>query len=96
MNKSYNLAILCSKCHDKVDRQEISINGWQDSTNGKNLNYYNQKKKIKKKYNKDNINIVNSYINKKISLIQAQQLLEKNNNIKISTNIISKIWNNKY
>ncbi len=40
----YNLVILCSKCHDKIDRNEIVVNGWIKTSNGVLLDYMvNQK-----------------------------------------------------
>ena len=35
----YNLVILCSKCHDKIDRNEIIVNGWIKTSNGIELDY---------------------------------------------------------
>ena len=95
-NKAHNLVILCSTCHDKVDRNEIVINGWKDTSNGILLDYTSSKKKTKKKFTELDINIIKSYINKKLTLVQTKNILENKNNIKISTNLISKIWNNKY
>ena len=37
----YNLVILCSKCHDKIDRNEIVVNGWIKTSNGIELDYRN-------------------------------------------------------
>ncbi len=36
-NAEYNLVILCSKCHDSHDRGEINIIGWQETSNGRQL-----------------------------------------------------------
>ena len=38
-NARYNLVILCSKCHDKIDRNEIIVNGWTKTSNGIMLDY---------------------------------------------------------
>ena len=38
-NESYNLVILCSKCHDMHDRGDINIIGWQETSNKRKLNY---------------------------------------------------------
>lgn len=35
-----NLVILCRKCHDEVDRNNIIINGYVDTISGKKLDYY--------------------------------------------------------
>jgi DNA mismatch repair protein MutS len=37
-NNPSNLVVLCMKCHDKVDRNEITINGWDKTSKGKILN----------------------------------------------------------
>lgn len=46
-NKS-NLVVLCMKCHDKVDRNEIIINGFVETTDGKIFDYIINKKQIQK------------------------------------------------
>jgi len=33
-NKLYNLVILCSKCHDMIDRNDIVVHGWVKTNNG--------------------------------------------------------------
>ena len=33
-NKLYNLVILCSKCHDMIDRNDIGVHGWVKTNNG--------------------------------------------------------------
>ena len=38
-NESYNLVILCSKCHDAHDRGDINIIGWEETSNGRKLKY---------------------------------------------------------
>lgn len=35
-----NLVVLCRKCHDEVDRNNIIIKGYMDTVNGKKLDYY--------------------------------------------------------
>ena len=37
-NDPSNLVVLCMKCHDKVDRNEIIVNGWDKTNKGKVLN----------------------------------------------------------
>ena len=39
-NKPYNLVVLCSKCHDMIDRNDIIVNGWVDTSNGITLDWY--------------------------------------------------------
>jgi DNA mismatch repair protein MutS len=38
-NDSSNLVTLCIKCHDMVDRGEIHVNGWVETSNGKVFDY---------------------------------------------------------
>jgi DNA mismatch repair protein MutS len=38
-NKLYNLVVLCRKCHVKVHKKEITINGYKDTSNGPVLDY---------------------------------------------------------
>ena len=50
-NDLHNLAILCKKCHHMVHHNQLIINGYKDTTNGRILDYQFIKKvnKIKKK-----------------------------------------------
>ena len=54
-NKPYNLVVLCSKCHDMIDRGDIVVNEWVKTSNNTILDWY----KI------DNIKKINN-INKSI------------------------------
>ena len=93
-NNNYNLVTLCTSCHDKVDVDLIVIDGWLDTTDGRKLDYhFNDKKSNNKKYKNIDIDVINKFKGK--TLKEAKMLL-KNNKIEISTNTISKIWNNKY
>jgi DNA mismatch repair protein MutS len=38
-NATYNLVILCSKCHDKIDRHDIIVNGWVKTSCSIELDY---------------------------------------------------------
>ena len=40
MNEVYNLVSLCQKCHDEVDRKNLNINGYKETSNGAVLDYY--------------------------------------------------------
>jgi len=40
MNEVYNLVSLCQKCHDEVDRKNLIINGYKETSNGPVLDYY--------------------------------------------------------
>ena len=52
----YNGVVLCQSCHDKVDREEIIISGWNETSNGRELDYKFGKTKKVKKYNKSQLN----------------------------------------
>ena len=95
-NSICNLVVLCSKCHDKIDRGEIVVNGWKETSDNIILDYHEEEKKTKKKLDSTQIEIVKSYLNNEISAVRAKKILEEKDNISISTNIISKIWKNKY
>ncbi len=97
-NSNYNLITLCRLCHDKCDRNEIVINGWLDTTDGKQLDYKIIQKvnKNNKKYKKNDILIINKYKDKNISLKKAKNLINEKHKLNISTTSISKIWNNTY
>lgn len=38
-NKIYNLMVVCSSCHDKIDRGEIDVKGYKMTSNGVELEY---------------------------------------------------------
>jgi DNA mismatch repair protein MutS len=39
-NHKSNLVVLCHKCHDKIDKNEIIVNGWLDTNINNKLDYY--------------------------------------------------------
>lgn len=58
-NNESNLVILCDKCHDMVDRNEIIINGWKNTSNGRLFDYtMNTKKEKVSKYSIDMIDYI--------------------------------------
>lgn len=96
-NDPSNLIILCMECHDKVDRNEIIINGWVNTSNGKKLDYELIKTDIKKnsKYDEETIKYIKKLKSKvnndeKLARIKIKEKLDK----RISTKTILKIWNN--
>ena len=93
-NSKYNLLTVCSECHDKIDRNEIEIDGFMQTSKGKILKYKKSKKKSKKKFNDKEIKLINSY--KNYTLKQAKKKIKKEMDMKISSSTIDKIWNNKY
>ena len=39
-NKPYNLVVLCSKCHDMIDRNDIVVNGWVQTSDSIKLDWF--------------------------------------------------------
>jgi DNA mismatch repair protein MutS len=95
-DSKYNLVTLCKYCHDKVDRNEIIINGYNETSDGNELDYFFSEKKTKKKHNIDDINMIMEMKKLDISLEKAKLLLKEKHNIKTSTKTINKVWENKY
>jgi len=93
-NQKSNLVTLCVKCHDKIDRNEIVITGWKDTSKGRLLDWKLGNKISQKKYNEESVMLINSL--KEMSLKDAKKLLKTKHNMKISTTTISKIWNSNY
>jgi DNA mismatch repair protein MutS len=48
MNEVYNLVSLCQKCHDEVDRENLIIKGYKETSNGAVIDYYWKIKNIEK------------------------------------------------
>lgn len=98
-NKFYNLIVVCQKCHDMIDSDDIKVNGWIMTSKGIDLDYNiikNKEKILKKKYNDDTISKINS-IKKKFKTTKEAKLYAKENfGVKISSSTISKIWKNEY
>jgi len=86
-----NLVTLCELCHDKIDTNELVINGWLNTTNGRKLDFTLQEKV---KNNKHSIEMVD-YIKKlkelkdpKMAIIKIKEKFDK----KVSTLTIQKYW----
>ena len=95
-NKLYNLVVLCSSCHDKVDSGLIKINGFKSTSKGIKLDFEISKKKdIKLKLNGDQINIIKKVGKDKALKNIKIELLEKHN-LKVSVNTISKVLKGDY
>lgn len=95
-NDPSNIVILCQTCHDNVDREEIKINGWIDTSKGRKFDYEINNIIIKKKkYTNELIN----YINELKTIIDNDQKMaiikiKEKFNIKVSSKSILKLWNN--
>jgi hypothetical protein len=93
-NNESNLVTLCMVCHDKVDRNEIVIDGWVETSSGRKFEYkINDNPTINSKY--DDITI--KYIKKlkvkcngdaKMARIKIKEKLDR----KISTKTILQFW----
>lgn len=93
-NDASNLVVLCQECHDKVDRDEIKINGWVETSNGRKFDYEINSVIIKKKKYTDELvqyitelkSIVNGDL--KMAIIKIKEEF----NTKVSSKSILKIW----
>jgi len=97
-NVAHNLIQLCHICHQNVENGTLHIDGYIMTTKGKEPKLQTkQKKKRKKKYTDNEIDIIFNYKNIETNNIcRTQKLLELNNNIKVSYTTIRKIWNKVY
>ena len=94
-NDMSNLVVLCMECHDKVDRGQININGWVETSNGRIFDY-NMVTKDKVKNTKHSIEMID-YIKKlkketsdiNIVKIKIKEMFHK----KISSKSITSYWN---
>ena len=92
---NYNLVTLCSKCHDEVDRNNIVIFGWDETSNGRELNYKKSSITIKKKkYSDDFINYIKSIKSQTCDPKYARIIIKENYNIKVSSKTINNLWSN--
>jgi len=92
-NDSSNLVTLCMSCHDKVDRGEIHINGWVETSNGKVFDYNVVTPDImikKSKYTPEVVQYIKSLKGTDSKMIRMK-VKEKFNEMKISTKSIERI-----
>ena len=95
-NDSCNLVCLCRICHDKVDGDEIIINGWINTSSGKKFDYKiidNTDKLKKSKYSPEIIEYVKSIktiLNS--DALQAQIKIKEKYQKKITIQTIKKLW----
>ena len=95
-NNASNLVVLCSLCHDKVDRNEIIINGWKETSNGIIFDYLINEKieSLKKsKYSCEIIEFIKN--NKELCNNDAKMCrikIKEEYDIKISTTTIKSFW----
>jgi hypothetical protein len=98
-NDSSNLVTLCTECHDKVDRNEIIVNGWVNTSSGRKFDYtiVQIQPSKKSKYSEEIINFVKSLkkivkSDEKMAVIKIKEKFDK----KISSKTILGIWSNNY
>jgi DNA mismatch repair protein MutS len=93
-NDSSNLVTLCMSCHDKVDRNEININGWIETSEGKQLDYnINEEIHKKSKYTPEIINFIKSLKQITNDEVQARIYIKEKYSIKVSSKTILNYWN---
>jgi DNA mismatch repair protein MutS len=89
-NDSSNLVTLCMKCHDMVDRGEIHINGWLDTSDGRIFDYKIVTPDVKEKkckYKSEVLDFIKSMKDKYDSKMIRIKIKEKFD-LKISTKSI--------
>ena len=91
-NHYSNLVTLCENCHDKIDTDEIVINGWLETSNGKKLDYVIKDKKKKNKHSDELIKYIKELKEIKDPKMARIKIKEKFNK-KVSTQTIQKYWN---
>ena len=95
-----NLVQLCEKCHDQVHNGNLNIYGYQQTSDGIELNHeildtnsekYQEKHCKRKKLSDEQIEIIKELVsNHKLTQEQACLYLKKNHNIEISKGTLSK------
>ena len=94
-NNECNLIILCVLCHDKVDKNEIIIDKYKETSIGRKINYsINISPPKKSKYSQELIDFI-MQLQKKHSteprLVRIK--IKEQFNINVSTNTIINFWN---
>ena len=93
-NDSSNLVSLCTKCHDKVDRNEIIIKGWIETSDGRQLDYSIDDKQYKQsKYTPEIIKYIKSLKDITNDEIKARIYIKEKYSIKVSSKTILNYWN---
>tara|TARA_B100000686_G_scaffold346368_1_gene432905 strand:- start:7090 stop:10179 length:3090 start_codon:yes stop_codon:yes gene_type:complete len=99
-NIQHNLVPLCKECHQRTTNQEIIIFGWTETSHGKKLNWKenNIKNISKKKFNKEQVHLIQTIANQNINLKKKEliKLLDLQHNITISQSTLLKIINGSY
>ena len=101
-NKPYNLVVLCSKCHDMIDRGCIIVNGWVQTSDNTILDWYHSRipllstiedleNPLLSKIQLDTVDIINEYKMKNLSTTKVKKLIKSKHNINISEYTIKKV-----
>ena len=72
------------------------INGWIETSDGRELDYKSGKTKKVKKYDNKQIELIKGIKELNLSLEQSKNILRDKHNMKISRSTITKIWTNSY
>ena len=94
-----NLVVLCKFHHNEVHHGKLIINGYIHTNEGRYLDYkfIEEKVKTNKKFSEEIIkNIQNKFIGKKYTKKYMLNILEIEDNIKLSIATLNKILNDKY
>lgn len=94
-NDSSNLVVLCMNCHDKIDRNEIIVNGWKETSNGRKFDYKIVEKIIERKYKySEEVVVFVKELQQKVKNDKkmAQLEIKEKFNKKITTKTIEHIW----
>jgi len=86
-----NMVTLCSDCHDKIDTNELVINGWLETSNGKKLDYKIQEKVKNSRLDKELIEYIKELKNntdKKMAIIKIKEKFNK----RITAKTINQYW----
>ena len=104
-DKKSNLVPLCKPCHVKVHNSDLKIDGYIQTDKGIELQFeYIEKKELenkkrnRKKFTVEQIDVIREFMKKcgKLSQKNICIKLEKENQISISANTLTKIKNNTY
>jgi DNA mismatch repair protein MutS len=94
-NEKHNLVNLCKAHHNEVHNGSLDIKGWIKGEKGRVLDYEIVVKKMKKKYDDDQIKKIKN-LKGRLSQRDSCIVLKDKHSITISTSTLSKIWRGKY
>jgi autonomous glycyl radical cofactor GrcA len=101
-NNLSNLVALCKECHINTHNGNLEINGFIQTSNGKELDVniisdekLLEKKKSRKKFSDKELNVIRGYKGKGNNSLLVK-LLSEREKIKISVNTLKKVLNDTY